>query len=382
MVTFSAVINIVLFSSLSILVLSFVFRDNRAVLRLDIRFLPICMLLILFRLLIPIESPLTKNIPISHIYPDIYMFLKKPFYEIGGIEISILWMLKLIWLIGAGVHLLKLMKLYARLARTVRGYRKCTDKRIYHMMDRIQEECGRKVSFCIVWTEDVKTPCVFGIMQPYIVMPTMKFSEEELYFVLKHEMLHFYRGDLWIKLFSEILRAIYWWNPFVAILEKLIDNMQEVNVDFKIMRDLPDEKKLDYSACLVKVAKSRGEQSEYSHWITEFENSSTIYKRISLMLDNMDISKKKTVASVTLASLILSLAVLCPNVLIFEPYAVAEEDAEGTFEIERGSCYYLENEEGTFDLYVDGEYVVTTKELIDEDIGVYDNHEEAEQALE
>lgn len=381
MITFSAVVNIVLFSSLSILLLSFVFRDNKAVLRLDIRFLPVCMLLILFRLLIPIESPLTKDIPISHIYPDIYMFLKEPFYTAGIIQVSILWILKFVWFTGAGVQLLKVAQTYYGLMRTIGSYQRSTDERVFRIMEEIQEERRLKIAFRIVSTEHVKTPFVFGIIRPRIVIPVMDFSEEELYFILKHEMLHFYRGDLLVKLFSEILRAVYWWNPIVIVLEKLIDNMQEINVDFRIMKDLPDEKKLDYSECLVEVAKRRGAEEESRRWIAAFENSSTMHKRISLMLDNMDISKRKTVASVALSAVILSLVVLCPNILIFEPYAISEEDEEGTFDIKEDNYYYLKNSSGAFDLYLNGEYIATITELLNEDIEVYSSHEEAEKDL-
>lgn len=206
----------------------------------------------------------------------------------------------------------------------------------------------------------------------------MFFDQEQLYYILKHEMIHYYHGDLIIRLFSEILRVVYWWNPFVHILSKLIINMQEINVDFKIMKDLPRKNKLDYSACLIKVARKRQIQIIENCWLTAFQNESpsAVSKRIKLMLFNVDKTIKKTAKSIMLSAVIVCLVVFCPNVLIFEPYAIAEEDAEGTFDIKNDNVYYLNNHDGTFNLYLDGNYIATVTELLGEDVKVYNNIEE------
>ncbi len=68
---------------------------------------------------------------------------------------------------------------------------------------------------------------------------------------------------------------------------------------------------------------------------------------------------------------------LCPNIMTFEPYAIHEEDAVGTVGIKGGGICYLDNKDGTYDIYVDGQYFKTTKTLFDEHIPVYNTLEEA-----
>lgn len=112
MITFSAFVNTVIFSSIAIILLNNVFKDNIKILRLDIRFLLLCVTIILFRLLIPIESPFSNNIPVKNIYPDIYMFLKEPLFTIICYEINILGLLNVIWLVGTVISLRKKIRLY------------------------------------------------------------------------------------------------------------------------------------------------------------------------------------------------------------------------------------------------------------------------------
>ena len=77
-------------------------------------------------------------------------------------------------------------------------------------------------------------PCVFGVFRPYIVVPDRNYSSKEIYYILKHEMLHFYRGDMAIRILCEILKSVYWWNPLIYVLANLVVDMQEINVDLKL----------------------------------------------------------------------------------------------------------------------------------------------------
>lgn len=382
MITFSALLNIILFSSLSVVLLKNVFRDNRAVLKQDIRFLLMCMVFILFRLLIPIESPITNSIPINHIYPNLYILLKASFYTNSLIQINILAMLKAIWLLGAAYFLAKVVQAYFRINKNVKSCKEYIVQPIDSIVGEILSKYRLKKDFRIVVDGCIKTPYVFGIFKPYIVLPPLTFTEKELFFILKHEIIHYYRGDLVIRLLSEITRAVYWWNPFVSILERLICNAQEINVDFKIMKELPKERKLEYSECLVKIAKKREMEKINSRWVVAFqkENSSEVYKRISLMLGNMDTSRKRTVSSVVLSILILGFAIYCPNLIIFEPYSIPDKDAEGTFDLKGDDSFYIRNSNGTYSLYLNGQYEVTVMQVADDkDVKVYNRVEEVKR---
>lgn len=376
--SFSAIINITIFSSIAIGVLRYLFKDNKVILSLDIRFMLACLLMVLIRALVPIESPITNNIAIYTVYPDIYMFLKKPIVEAFGMDVSIMTGLKLVWLTGSVSVIIWTLGSYWSVQRKIKKYPFVTNPAIINAMTKISIERRKPVSFRLVMSDTAHTPFVFGIMKPYIVMPKMQFSEKEIELILRHETLHYYHKDLVIRLCCEIFKAVYWWNPFAYILSNLIAQMQEINVDFQVMKNLSDLDKLEYSSCLVKLARSREENRLEERWSVAFqkENSSKIHKRISLMLENMEISTKKTCSTIVLACALLLLIVVCPNVFIFEPYGISEEDAVGSVGVRDDSIYYIINENGTFDFYINGNYIATEKEIRDENIRVYDSLEE------
>ena len=81
MFSFPGLLSVVFFSGVAVIILKLVFRNNNAILYMDIRFLFICMLLILIRMFVPIESPIANNIPIYKIYPDIYIFIKESYFK-------------------------------------------------------------------------------------------------------------------------------------------------------------------------------------------------------------------------------------------------------------------------------------------------------------
>lgn len=379
MVTFSALVNIILFSSLSVMLLRIVFNDNKIVLKLDIRFLLVCLLTILIRLLIPIESPFTKEIPIYHIYPDIYSFLKRPL--LNYLKLSIIDILKILWLFGSFYFLNKSLKSYFKLNKSIKKLCQLTDKKTLEVKDKVQKEIRSTVTFYLVGDEFIDTPIVFGLLKPYIVLPKTDFTEEELYFIIKHEMIHYFHGDLIVKIFCELLGIVYWWNPFANMLKKLISNLQEINTDYSVMKGLSDEKKLDYLENLVKVAKDRESSRKSSQWLMAFqkENSSAVHKRITLMLENMEINKKKTVSSMFLSIIIFGLVVFCPNILAFEPYAISQKDAEGTFDIKTDDIFYLANSDNSYSLFWDGQYVATVTEMLGDNIQIYNSLEEVKR---
>ncbi len=383
MFSFRALVSIIFFSSVSVVLLKLVFRNNNVVLRMDIRFLLACMLLILFRMFVPIESPIINNIPIYKFYPDVYVFLRDvTIVNLFGLRISTLELIKLIWLIGAIIALAILAKSYMGLKWSVNRCPQLEDERICRIASKVNEEYGKKFSFKLVREEAASIPFVCGIIKPVIVMPELEFSDKEVYFILKHEMLHYYRGDTLIKVLCEILKAIYWWNPFMYMLSDLVSNMQEINVDFKIVEGLPDLYQLEYSQCLVRVAKTQKHKRAENRWRVSFkkESPSSTHKRISLMMENMEMNGKKTAASILLSAVILGLVVLCPYVVAFEPYSMAQSDMDESAGGREGGIWGVDNKDGTYDIYLNGSYYKTTSkaEMFDENIKIYDSLDDIE----
>lgn len=97
------------------------------------------------------------------------------------------------------------------------------------------------------------------------------------------------------------------------------------------------------------------------------------------MVQNQEISGRKTTASFLLSAGILCMIVIGPNILTFEPYAIPEEKVEGSVGTKEGGICCLDNKDGTYDIYVDGQYFKTVTEMFDDHIPVYNDLEEAKK---
>ena len=142
------------------------------------------------------------------------------------------------------------------------------------------------------------------------------------------------------------------------MLSRLVSDMQEINVDFQVSKGLSYLEQLEYTQCLVNAAKKRESGIRKSNWLVSFHKESplVVRKRISLIIDNMKIGRKKTAASIFLSTVILGLVVLCPNLIIFEPYSMPMKDVEESIGGREGGIWGIDNKDGTYDLYIGGQY--------------------------
>lgn len=374
MLSFSVVTNILFFSSVAIVVLKVIFRNDNVILRLDVRFVLLCLLLVVFRLSIPVESPLVSRIPVFKLYPEAYRFMREPLFEWIGVGISRIEILTAGWIVGALVWIVKRGRVYYLTARQIRSYRLLRNPEFDGTVEKINGEWGKDTKFRLVTAKSETVPCVFGVFRPYIVVPNRNYSSKEIYYILKHEMLHFYRGDMAIRILCEILKSVYWWNPLIYVLANLVVDMQEINVDFEIIRKLPDLEQLDYSDCLVSAIRADGYRKRNPYMAGLKKGSPSVtHKRIGLMLKSLNMSGRKTVASIMLSVLVICLITLCPSVFIFEPYSIVKEDSEGTIGVREGDIYYVRNSDGTYDVYIDDQYYKTILERFDKKIRVYNS---------
>ncbi|WP_445683509.1 M56 family metallopeptidase [Sporosarcina sp. FSL W7-1283] len=53
------------------------------------------------------------------------------------------------------------------------------------------------------------SPALIGLLNPTILLSTRKIPTVELNMVLHHELIHFKRKDVWIKLFMLIVSSLH-----------------------------------------------------------------------------------------------------------------------------------------------------------------------------
>lgn len=141
-----------------------------------------------------------------------------------------------IWLLGLSIMLLYALASWARLKRSLKTATK-KEGNIYQ-------------------SEFVQSPFVLGIIKPKIYIP-YKTNEADLPLVIAHEKAHIKRLDHLIKPLGFVLLSIYWFNPLLWVAYILLCRDIEAACDERVIKQLTDEQRKDYSVALLNASISR-----------------------------------------------------------------------------------------------------------------------------
>ena len=108
----------------------------------------------------------------------------------------------------------------------------------------------------IYQSEKVCTPFVLGIIKPKIYLP-YHMDSREMDHVIAHEQTHIRRKDHWWKPLGFLLLTIHWFNPLMWLSYILLCRDIELACDEKVIREMGNEQRADYTQALVACSVNR-----------------------------------------------------------------------------------------------------------------------------
>ena len=104
--------------------------------------------------------------------------------------------------------------------------------------------------------ETVSSPFVLGILKPKIYLP-YSMDRNNLNHVVAHEQAHIKRKDHCWKPIGFLLLTVYWFNPLMWVAYILLCRDIELACDEKVIAELGNEQRADYTQALVACAVNR-----------------------------------------------------------------------------------------------------------------------------
>ncbi len=141
-----------------------------------------------------------------------------------------------IWLGGMSVMLAGGLVSAIRLNRQLKGAR--------HQRGNLYEWGG------------AKTPFVFGLLKPRIILPA-GLGEHERGYIIRHEQIHISRLDHLVKLAAFAALCLHWFNPLIWLAVRFMDEDMEKSCDEAVIRELGSSIKKDYSTSLLSLSTGR-----------------------------------------------------------------------------------------------------------------------------
>lgn len=75
------------------------------------------------------------------------------------------------------------------------------------LLSVLQKEIKIPKNLKLIETSLTSVPMMYGFFRPTIVFPVHNFTDQEEYFIIRHELHHYFNKDNWIKTIIELLCA-------------------------------------------------------------------------------------------------------------------------------------------------------------------------------
>lgn len=197
-------------------------------------------------------------LPVSGVFPR--WIIPLPFSPPGRqLKFALLW----IWLAGFVTvmlwSILSHLRYRKRLLRNAKPVEDEIYRRVWEKQLLIANLPAEKIRFCI--SPDTRSPLSIGLYSrtTCLVLPQQSYTQEELKFVLQHELVHISRKDSQMKFAMCFYTALMWFNPLVWIAMRMCAQDLELSCDETVLYGHSEETRMKYARLLLQTApNSRG----------------------------------------------------------------------------------------------------------------------------
>lgn len=352
----------ILWCNVYILIITLMRKHNRFLMHFS--YFPLIMLIFagVFRMICPIEVPYTAVVPSKTILPVLFYFFTTPLLTLpNDLSICIFDLFIFIWASGSIYLLLKYIRQFFYFHKTMMNTLAISNIQIPSCMDEIKKELNIDTKVRVIYSPEIAVPMVTGFFQPTIYLPEIDFSDKELKIILHHELTHFLHKDAWNKMFMYMLTIMFWWNPYIHLLKRDLNHILEIKCDLSLAGQMNDEEKIHYLEIMMKIVRFSKKMKLQSMpvdaiGLMEANKQTKLEQRFYLILEYEARKWHRLVLNLLFCGFIV-FSMAFSYLFVIQPEFSAENFTdEATFKITYENSYLVHNDDGTYTLYVEGEY--------------------------
>lgn len=212
--------------------------------------------------------------------------------------------LKNIWIIGVILVSLFFITMY------IIGYNK------YRKAEIISNEINYTLNYefktfrsiSVKQSCNANSPFTYGIIKPVIIVPSSLVNEKNVNwnYILLHEYIHIKNYDVFTKLIVILNLCLYWFNPLIWLMLKIVNNDIELACDEEVIKIIGGEKRKKYAETLICLA----EKKYSSHILSNCLSNSSLKERIKKIV----FYKKKSNLNSTVILILCLTIILCSSI--------------------------------------------------------------------
>lgn len=207
------------------------------------------------------DIPADGAMPSGRIIVEIPVQMTAPITVPSGknnMDITMLDMGAFVWMAGSLIVLFVHFISYCHYkGQVIKRGRTIDDTRILSPMFKLKRELQIPRSIQVIEFSQAGSPMIIGFFKPVLVLPKERYSPEELFFILKHELVHLKRGDVYFKLLFVTASAVHWFNPFIWIMQKEAAVDMELSCDERVTQGANYAARKAYTETLLSMLHKR-----------------------------------------------------------------------------------------------------------------------------
>lgn len=142
-----------------------------------------------------------------------------------------------LWAVGAmGVALYTILQYLIILMRYKRKSKEPSPGGVA-VLRQVKEELGIHHRIGLRVMNGISSPMLISLQNPTIILPNKTYSQVDLYLVIKHEIIHYKRRDLFIKVLMLVTKSLYWFNPLIHIMINRFNQVMEMTCDELVIKN-------------------------------------------------------------------------------------------------------------------------------------------------
>ncbi|AOY77815.1 BlaR1 family beta-lactam sensor/signal transducer [Clostridium formicaceticum] len=271
-----------------------------------------------------------------------------------------------IWIVGVIIAFVYIMRRNIKFSASLKKYTDVENPRLLQLFERCKVFFGIKKDIKLIQTNEIYSPAFVCMIRPYILLPANimeKLSEEEIEYVLLHELTHYKNRDVYINWITCFFKILHWFNPIIWYGFYHMQQDCEIACDHSVLSYLEAHEYSDYGRTIIRVLETFPSPAVAS-FIKGIGSTGDcirrrIYSIVDFKKDNRKIKLKELVVSFFIGCALLTSPKTTSNMTVFSQEVdltqeIVQEDLskyfkgyEGTFvmlDIKKGQ-YYIFNEE-------------------------------------
>ncbi|MBR5872968.1 MAG: M56 family metallopeptidase, partial [Oscillospiraceae bacterium] len=174
---------------------------------------------------------------------------------------SIVYVGAVIWAFGAILVCGWNIAMYLRFINRSKPWNRAVKNEfVLELFEMLKKEMNVPEKVKIYENRLIKSPMMVGFVNPRVLLPSESLLPEEYEFVLRHELTHYKRKDLFYKFLLMLAASVHWFNPMVGIMCRSADNDIEITCDEAVVKAMEGDRRQEYCAAILNIMR-RGQNS-------------------------------------------------------------------------------------------------------------------------